>query len=268
MFLLNIFKILWLYHNIILITAGPGKNLFSKIFSPKSNTRFSSELSTPLINEVLTSSCNNKNASSSTDSPSNNLVKYVTGMYSINFEWHATTKYLIADHYFQPVDSEWREQISNKLEFQTIKTYTTDNLKKKLKSPKCLDDVKVSIDENIFYKKISLLFSGTQNNYKIFREMVFKVVKQNENIATLLGGDDKRQQYVNSGHFNKTGVVEMIASSIVIETCIYLYIKKLNWWLYIPKDWSKKTISKMSEEKCIYLSGEGRQYFIVEDVVD
>ncbi|XP_050539118.1 uncharacterized protein LOC126904267 isoform X2 [Daktulosphaira vitifoliae] len=266
MFLLNIFAILWLSHNIILITVIPGGNWFSKLFSFNSYSRLPSDLSIPLNNEDSTFQCHDQNELDSTHS--NNLVVHVTSVYRTPDKWHITVKYLIADHRFQPVDSKWRENISKKLEFQTGKPYNLQQSNKMLKSPKYNKDTGITLDTNEFFRIISLLFSGTQENYEILRTKVFEAIRISYYIHEILKDSYSIKRYFRGEGFQKSDIITMLVTSFVIETSIYIYEKARGNWLYIPKEYPKKDFSKISEEKCIYLYNEGTQFFIVEDVTD
>ncbi|XP_050539116.1 uncharacterized protein LOC126904266 isoform X3 [Daktulosphaira vitifoliae] len=169
MHLLNIFGILWLFHNIMYTTLGLKNNLFSKLFAPTSYESLDSDLSIPLINEEdLTSLYYEKNASANTNSQSN-------------------------------------------------------------------------------------------------------AINENENIINLLGGFDKKEKYFKDGKFNTTGMVQIIATSFVIETSIYVYYNNWKKWVYIPKDIFTQDFSKINEEKCIYIFASRDKFFnysLIEDVCD
>ncbi|XP_050539121.1 uncharacterized protein LOC126904268 isoform X1 [Daktulosphaira vitifoliae] len=267
MFLLNIFGILWLSHNIILITAIPKNNWFSKLFSSNSYSRLPSELSIPFNNEDSTFQYHDQNALDSTNSPSNNLVAYVTRLYVEKDTWLSSIKYIIADHRFQPVNSEWREHISKKLGFQTGQPYNVQQSNKMLKSPKYNKEIEVTKDINDFFRIISLLFSGTQENYEILRNKVFESILHSYYIVKLLGDEFHVNEFFRLCS-RKTDTVKMLVTSFVIETCIYIYVKVWELWLYLPKEFHKENFSEINQEKCIYLYDEGTQYFIVEDVTD
>ncbi|XP_050539108.1 uncharacterized protein LOC126904264 isoform X3 [Daktulosphaira vitifoliae] len=272
MFLLNIFGILWLSHNIILITAIPGGNWFSKLFSSNSYSRLPSDLSIPLNNEDSTFQYHDQIELDSTHSNdqneldsfthSNNLVVHVTSVYRTPDKWNIITEYVIGNHRFQPVDSEWQKNISEKLGFPIGKPYNLKQLNKMLKSPIYNEDVKVTLDTNEFFRIISLLFSGSQENYEILRIKVFETIISTNYIVKLLGDEC----YVNE--YFRTDTVKMLATSFVIETCIYIYVKAMGKWLYLPIEFHKENFSKIHEEKCIYLYDEGTHFFIVEDVAD
>ncbi|XP_050539124.1 uncharacterized protein LOC126904269 [Daktulosphaira vitifoliae] len=268
MFLLNIFAILWLSHNIILITAIPGGNWFSKLFLSNSYRRLPSELSIPLNNEDSTFLSYDQNELDSTISPSSNLVVHVTSVYRTPDKLHTTVKYLIADHRFQPVDSKWRENISKKLEFQTGKPYNLQQSNKMLKSPKYNKDTGITLDTNEFFRIISLLFSGTQENYEILRTKVFETISKSHYIVNIMRDLYSVDTYFQGEDFKNCDTITMLVTSYVIETSIYVYVKVWDYWLYLPKEFPKENFSKISEEKCIYLYNEGRQFFIVEDVAE
>ncbi|XP_050547708.1 uncharacterized protein LOC126909337 isoform X1 [Daktulosphaira vitifoliae] len=238
-----------------------------QLYSSSSSSRFPSELSIPLNNRDSTFIHHDQNALNSTNSPSNNLVVYVTRLYIENDTWLSSIKYIIADHRFQPVDSEWREHISKKLGFQTGQPYDVQQSNKILKSPKYNEDVKVTKDKNEFFRIISLLFSGIEENYEILRNKVFETIINTNYVIKLLGDEFSVNEYFRTGTKN-TDTVKMLATSFVIETCIYIYVKAMGKWLYLPIEFHKENFSKIHEEKCIYLYDEGTHFFIVEDVAD
>ncbi|XP_050539110.1 uncharacterized protein LOC126904264 isoform X5 [Daktulosphaira vitifoliae] len=267
MFLLNIFGILWLSHNIILITAIPGGNWFSKLFSSNSYSRLPSDLSIPLNNEDSTFQYHDQNELDSF-THSNNLVVHVTSVYRTPDKWNIITEYVIGNHRFQPVDSEWQKNISEKLGFPIGKPYNLKQLNKMLKSPIYNEDVKVTLDTNEFFRIISLLFSGSQENYEILRIKVFEAICSSYYIYEILKDSYSIKRYSRVDGFQKSDIITMLVTSYVIKTSIYIYEKSRGNWLYIPKEYPKKDFSKISEEKCIYLYNEGTQFFIVEDVID
>ncbi|XP_050539114.1 uncharacterized protein LOC126904266 isoform X2 [Daktulosphaira vitifoliae] len=244
-----------------------------KLFAPTSYESLDSDLSIPLINEEdLTSLYYEKNASANTNSQSNTSVKHITESHtSKKGQLVLVFKYLIADHRFQPVDSEWRKNISRKLDFKTLTPITLINCNKQLKSPKLNNEENVVWRDNKYYKIISYLFSGTYKNYKLLREKVLKAINENENIINLLGGFDKKEKYFKDGKFNTTGMVQIIATSFVIETSIYVYYNNWKKWVYIPKDIFTQDFSKINEEKCIYIFASRDKFFnysLIEDVCD
>ncbi|XP_050539123.1 uncharacterized protein LOC126904268 isoform X3 [Daktulosphaira vitifoliae] len=240
MFLLNIFGILWLSHNIILITAIPKNNWFSKIFL--NNTSKSSE--------------------------SKSKVVHITEMKLEEGNWCSYGIHIEADYRFQPVDSKWRREISKKLKFQTEKPHKIIELNKMLSTPKSTQCLNVTLDNNQFFRIISVLFTGTQKNDKKLRKKVENNLKNENYITKIFEDEDSKNIYAASYSPEKLlDTVLILITSYVIETSIYIFIKEDRKWYYFPKNISIDE-STISQEKSIYLYDMDEQFLIITDVFD
>ncbi|XP_050539112.1 uncharacterized protein LOC126904265 [Daktulosphaira vitifoliae] len=181
-------------------------------------------------------------------------------------------KILDNGHYFQPLYSKNRIEKSDNDDLQSMRTSNHSIECKKLTIPIYEMHEEITKDGNDFFKALSLIRDGTQNNHSIYRELIYKEVINNNSLVEILKGEDNLKKYLQKRKIKKngvlSGVIEIFAAVYLIKMCIYIYIDASNMWFFFHEDWPNYNSIDFSQLNCLYFAIKKSQIYIVNDVYD
>ncbi|XP_050436435.1 uncharacterized protein LOC126843127 [Adelges cooleyi] len=164
--------------------------------------------------------------------------------------------------YYNPINKFWQQEKCEQLKVNIEKIFQYDPETKILDSPTRW--IKVEEDENSFFRALSLWVCGTESSHHVIRQRVSEVVRTDRRMIAFLGKENHSaylaSQIPQTSYATK---VEIKASTILLNTSIYVYTRsKQTWDLFKKHKYPPK-----KTDKCIYLQRISENgYCVVTDV--
>ncbi|XP_050433078.1 uncharacterized protein LOC126841004 isoform X2 [Adelges cooleyi] len=169
------------------------------------------------------------------------------------------------DLYFNPVDQFWQYEKCRQFEGVQLENYFQFNQTVKiLNSPS--QWVQITPDRHGFYRALSQWMSGTDKHHQTIRQRVQDIVRTDQRILNFLGEIKHRSHLFWISQDTWATEVEIIASTFLLDTPIYVYENLKQAWVLFDQNRTHRGPLKKTD-KFIYLQHVSEiHYNLVTDV--